>query len=165
MVQQGLDASLTLFWHAVAILRARSNCKGLLYIMCSEHCNQEGHEFCSLEHGIPMSGFGLNLKPEWLFFFLWVVSWCSHHQDHVVLNGRMIVELKTNLEGGDHGLIEYYPSICLEGLRKPLENLIQDIQHSSQNLNWVPPTCECGILPLCHPAQYASAFALPNITL
>jgi hypothetical protein len=68
MVQQGLDASLTLFWHAIAILRARSNREGLSHIMCSEHCNQEGHEFCSLEHGIPMSAFYLNPKPQWLFF-------------------------------------------------------------------------------------------------
>jgi hypothetical protein len=45
--------------------------------------------------------------------------------DYVVLNGRMIVELKTIWKEAIMASLRYYPSIFLEGLRKPLKNLFR----------------------------------------
>jgi hypothetical protein len=53
----------------------------------------------------------------------------------------------TDVEGSGRGLIlEHYPSICLEGLRKIIRNLSQDSCSPGQDLKPGPPEYEAGVL-------------------
>jgi hypothetical protein len=42
--------------------------------------------------------------------------------------------------------LRYYPGICLEGLRKIMENLNQDSQSMGRDLNSGPPEHKAGML-------------------
>jgi hypothetical protein len=51
------------------------------------------------------------------------------------------------MEGSDHGLIlRYYPCICLDGLRKTMENLSQYSWSPGRDLNPASPEYEAGVL-------------------
>jgi hypothetical protein len=55
--------------------------------------------------------------------------------------------------GSGHGLIlRYYPSICMEGLRKTTKTLTHDSWSTDRDLNQGAPKYEAGVLtalPLC----------------
>jgi hypothetical protein len=61
------------------------------------------------------------------------------------------------LEGSNCDL-RYYPGICLEGLRKAMENLSQDSQFFRQDSNWVPHKYRC-----CHSSQLVQYYLLCNL--
>jgi hypothetical protein len=42
--------------------------------------------------------------------------------------------------------LRQYPGICLEGLRKTMKNLSQDIQSPGRDMNSVPPEYGAGML-------------------
>jgi hypothetical protein len=43
------------------------------------------------------------------------------------------------MEGSGRGLIVYYPSFCLEGLKKTMKSRCQDKRYPGRNSNWEPP--------------------------
>jgi hypothetical protein len=53
-----------------------------------------------------------------------------------------------------HGPIEYYPNICMEGLRKITKNLSQDSRYPSQDSNEASPEYKPTALLLDQPIRF-----------